>query len=104
LHPADKALAVEKERGWPRVQVFDLGQLLVELTGNTGNEKGVVKFVALNKRVQASQVGDLLRLFKIKRHNLQPLRVIPGIELGEKRCLIVAVRAPASGNVHEHDL
>src|ERR1700678_2391278 len=68
LYSADQPLAVEEERGWPRVQVLDLGQFLVEISGNAGDEKGVVKFVALNKGVQASQVCDLLRLFEIKGH------------------------------------
>src|ERR1700679_356514 len=104
FHSADKPLAVEEEGCGPCVQVLDSGKLLVQLIWNARDEKGVVKFVSLNKGVQTRQIRDLLRLFKIERHNLQPLRVILGIKLGQKWRLIVAVRAPASSNVHEHDL
>jgi hypothetical protein len=51
--------------------------------------------------VQAAQVRYLLRLFKIEADNLQPLAVIPGVEFGQKRSLVVAVGAPTAGDTNE---
>ena len=60
--------------------------------------------IKVDERPQPGQVLELLGFLEREADDLESARVIRAIELHQERCLVVAVRAPAPGDVHEDHL
>jgi len=73
----------------------------MRLVGGAAEQNGVLDSVASKKSAQPSGVRQLVGFLKRKRDDLQTLRPIFAINFGQKRRFVVAVGAPAPGDIHQ---
>src|SRR5262249_34567418 len=104
VHGAHLPIATEEEGGRERIQIVRLRHLLGQLRRLARQQHSVLDAVLLDERAQPRRIGELIGLFGRERYDREALLAILLVEIREERRFIAAVRAPASGDAHEHHL
>lgn len=104
MRTSDQAVAADKKGRRKGVQVHRLRQDLGDICRVAGHQHRVVETVVPDESLQPGKVFELVFFFKRKRYNFQALTLVLAVELNQKRCFIMAIGAPATSNVDQHNL
>src|ERR1700683_773700 len=94
-----QAISANEEGCGPGIQIFGLRNLLVQLAWFSSDQVSVFDAIALDERMDSREALQLIRRLEVKSDNLKAQLVILPVEFFEKRCFVVAVRAPTSGDI-----
>jgi len=76
----------------------------IVLVRGAGDQRGVVDVVAIAEAVHRfGSLWEVAELLEHQRDDLESRSPLLAVQLGEKRCLVVAVGAPTAGQRHDHD-
>src|SRR4029077_8127248 len=91
VYAADAAIAAQKERSGPGIQIDGLWNFVCEFAGFAGQKHRIFDSVALDECAHTRGILQLFAIFEIERDDLETLIVILAVELYEERRFVVAV-------------
>ena len=104
---AHLAAAVDEDRGREGEHAVELRQSRrsVVLVGDAGDQRGVLDAVSLAETIgRLGGTLEVAELLEHQRHHFEAACPIPLVQIDQQLRLVMAVRAPAAGERHHHDL